>query len=342
MSGTRMTWFEELTGFREASAEAVRAQITLDGTTMTSRANGRTMTCGQLEQPTLRELRLRVHDMTSGTGRLRLREVVADVQSLHEATENAGAMFQVASQFNLLEMVAPSVTPEAGVGIYENDRTQGPACAVACGAGTIYRNYFVEIGGEVGQSASRQIDCLRDVGRALDNRNNRLWVMRNGYALASTEGLAEIQQRLLSMDDSERDELRAGLRIGLQWDTEVTLNQERQTVSQAYCSALPVAYSAYPATAWAEFAKLVLEASYEATLCAAVLNADRTGCDRIFLTLLGGGAFGNDEAWIAGAIQQALRRFVDRDLDVAIVSYGSSSWLVRNLVADWADEAGRA
>jgi hypothetical protein len=36
-------------------------------------------------------------------------------------------------------MVSPRVTPEDGVGIYDLDRTQGPACAVAAGAGTIYR-----------------------------------------------------------------------------------------------------------------------------------------------------------------------------------------------------------
>ncbi len=52
-------------------------------------------------------------------------------------------MFQVASQFNLLEMISPNVTPDDGIGIYENDPTQGPACAIACGAGTIYRNYLV-------------------------------------------------------------------------------------------------------------------------------------------------------------------------------------------------------
>ncbi|MCK5683507.1 hypothetical protein KAJ27_05280 [bacterium] len=54
-------------------------------------------------------------------------------------------MFQVASQFNLLEMVSPGVTPEEGVGRYEHDHTQGPACAIACGVGTIYRNYFEAI-----------------------------------------------------------------------------------------------------------------------------------------------------------------------------------------------------
>ena len=61
--------------------------------------------------------------------------------------ENAGALFQVASQLNLLEMTGPEVTPEDGVTIYQDDRTQGPACAIAAGAATIYRNYFAPVGG---------------------------------------------------------------------------------------------------------------------------------------------------------------------------------------------------
>ena len=40
-----------------------------------------------------------------------------------------------------MEIISPSVTPEAGIDGYETDRPQGPACAIACGAGTIYRNY---------------------------------------------------------------------------------------------------------------------------------------------------------------------------------------------------------
>jgi len=72
-------------------------------------------------------------------------------------------------QFNLLEMASPSVTPEQGVGIYEHDHTQGPACAIAAGAGTIYRNYFARVKGQIGQAASNQIDCLADIGAALGN-----------------------------------------------------------------------------------------------------------------------------------------------------------------------------
>jgi transposase len=50
-------------------------------------------------------------------------------------------------QFNLLEMTSPSVSPEHGVTRYQDDHTQGPACAIAAGAATIYRNYFAPVGG---------------------------------------------------------------------------------------------------------------------------------------------------------------------------------------------------
>ena len=66
-----------------------------------------------------------------------IREQVGDVRQLHVDSANANVLFQVASQFKLLEMTGLSVMPELGVSSYENDPTQGPACAIACGVGTI-------------------------------------------------------------------------------------------------------------------------------------------------------------------------------------------------------------
>ena len=108
-------WFESLTGFREETAKQVRANLVVDGDTMTSKVNGRVMRCGRLDTPTLRELRERARDANPPSGALRLSEVVCDVQQFHVNAENAGALFQVASQFNLLEMVSPAVAPEQGV-----------------------------------------------------------------------------------------------------------------------------------------------------------------------------------------------------------------------------------
>jgi len=187
-------WFEGLTGFREQHPEQVRANLFVDGETMVSRVNSSSMRHGQLETPPLAELRAEMQSADLPKGSLILSEVVADVQALHADATNGGALFQVASQFNLLEMVHPAVTPERGVGIYEQDLTQGPACAIACGAGTIYRNYFAEVNGRTGQSADNQIDCLHDLGIALGNTEGQLWTMQNGYALATAEGLATISR----------------------------------------------------------------------------------------------------------------------------------------------------
>jgi hypothetical protein len=325
-------WFETLTGFTEESPEQVRANITVEGTGLISRVNGRRFVCGELETPSLRELRHRVAATAQEFRPITVREVFANVQHLHADVANAGSLFQVASQFNLLEMVSPLEIPEYGVGIYENDRTQGPACAIACGAGTIYRNYFAVVNGQIGQSSTNQIDCLADLAVALGNLEGRLWQMTNGYALATQAGLIELSNRLRTSREEDRDKLRELLRIGLQWDTQVTLQQSQHRVSQAYCSALPVAYSPHPTHLWAEFATLVLEASYEATFCAAILNARKTGNNKLFLTLLGGGAFGNENDWIIRAIRRALGLYQQSGLDVAIVSYRSRKECVQPLL----------
>lgn len=328
-------WFEELTGFRETNPADVRKNIVVDGDCLLSQVNGRRMAHGHLETPTVGELRNRVRESRLPSGTIELSEVVADVQALHKLPENKDAVFQVASQFNLLEMVFPSVTPEAGISIYEDDHTQGPACAIACGAGTIYRNYFVELDGQIGQSSEQQIDCLRDLGSELGNAAGSLWEMRNGYALPTEEGLKSVSERLLAADDAEREQLRGLLRVGCHWNTEVTLSRVAHSVTQVYCSALPVGYSRHAPELWSEFAKLILDAAYEATFCTALINLLETGSNKLFLTLLGGGAFGNEEDWILAAIQRAISQFADSPLDVAIVSYGNSKPAVQDLIDDW-------
>ena len=116
-----------------------------------------------------------------------VRCVTGNVRAMHADPELERALFQVASQFNLLEMTGPSITPEDGVTRYSSDHTQGPACAIAAGAATIYRNYFVPVDGEGGQTRERELNALVHVGAALSARLDRpvsdLWTMRNGYAL---------------------------------------------------------------------------------------------------------------------------------------------------------------
>jgi hypothetical protein len=330
-----MTWFETLTGVKEVSPEHVRQYLAVEGRRLHSRVNGKSWLCGELETPSLAELRAATCRIDRKPNPLSVREVVANVQQLHQDPYHANAMFQVASQFNLLEMTSPAVTPELGVGIYENDFTQGPACAIAAGAGTIYRNYFAVVNGQIGQNAENQIDCLASIGALLGNTGQRLWEMKNGYALPSSSGLKEINRKLGTLDEPGLDQIRQALRIGLQWGTQVTLEGCDHTVSQAYCSAMPVAYTGHTLEPWAPFATLVLEAAYEAAICAANLNAHRTGNDTLFLTLLGGGAFGNRADWIMHAIRRSLKLHADCGLDVAIVSFGRSTPCIQDLIREY-------
>src|SRR5207245_9457699 len=162
-----MDWFESLTGFRETSYDDTRAKLKVEGSRLQSLINGRSCGIGNLELAPLQVLRERVKTAGGLPGRLKVSVVTGDVRQMHQLPENAGALFQVASQFNLLEMVGPTVTPEHGVTRYKDDPTQGPACAIAAGGATIYRNYFAPVDGSQGQTTERQLDGLTNLGDTL-------------------------------------------------------------------------------------------------------------------------------------------------------------------------------
>ena len=121
-------------------------------------------------------------------------------------------------------------------------------------------------------------------------------------------------------------------------DVEVTdaAGENRPLVSQTFCSALPLAYSRVPPSHWEAFASLVLQAGYEATMSAAVLNAQRGASNVVLLTQLGGGAFGNHDDWIHAAMGRALGLMSGFALDVRLVSYGTPSRAVMQMVGDFA------
>jgi hypothetical protein len=323
-----MSWFESLTGFQELNYSETRAQLFVESGRLHSRINAKNYGIGELELVSLHDLRQRAAVLENTSGSLKVSTVSGDVGTMHCDPANAGALFQVASQFNLLEMGHPGITPEDGVTRYKDDQTQGPACAIAAGAATIYRNYFAPVGPRFGQTTDQQLNGLADVSDALSSALNtpleNLWDMQNGYALATKDGLHKITKYLHGLTEAEKDLLRGKLRIGLHHNVEVTAapGPNRPYVTQAFCSALPVSYRGYPKHLWQPFAELVLEAAYEATLLAGTINMRKGGSNVIFLTLLGGGAFGNEADWIYAAIERALNKMAKYNLDITLVSYG--------------------
>lgn len=337
MASRTSSWFEKLFGFREeleqespGAFERVQAAFEYNPAagTLRSKANGATFVCGSFLTPSLGELRAEAAGALRRSGARGVVTVVHDavLDILEEHARHPHALFQAASQMNTLEMPSRGVAPEAGITAYEWDRTQGPACAIACAAGTVVRNYFADVGalasshrglppkgGPLGQRAGRQVNNLDAIEQAVRNDELRLWSVRNGYVCAARDRLAELAGAVEG--SAQRDALLPLLKIGLQEGTGVCFARGAHVyeppaapvaVSQAYCSAMPVEDA--DAAAVAPLARLLLDGAYEATLWAAVRNAARTGCADVFLTFVGGGVWGNDPDWIVAAIARAVGR----------------------------------
>lgn len=335
-----MSWFSNITGFAEGSYDGTKSRLSVrDGrlhSTKTTKSHG----IGTFELVSLADLRRAPTTERSPQG-LTLSLVRADVRDLIGSADNAGALFQVASQFNMLEMTSPAVIPEDGVTRYAWDHTQGPACAIATGAATIYRNYLIPIGDQTGQTADLQLDGLADMGAALSALTglpvHELWLMENGYALGRERGLRVANAILAETSSQKIDDIRACLKIGLLTDAEVTEDgiETGQRVSQVFCSAMPASYSGGALDVLEPLSRLVLEAAYEATLYCAERNRRLTASRKVFLTLLGAGAFGNPPSWVLAAMHRAVDRFRNSDLDVYVVSHGEAHPDLQQLVADF-------
>lgn len=289
-----MNWFEKIFGFRE-TPQSITDNISISENILFSNATEKEYVFGKLTTPSLKELRNKI---PSENGSIKLSEIIGNAGEIHKRPENKNALFQVASQFNLLEMIDPGVTPEKGITIYQNDRTQGPSCAMACPAGTLYRNYFTNI------NTLSKIESLFD---------KSFWRMQNGYALFEKEDLQELN----TLIPEYRELIIENLQIGIQWDTEV--NSTDHLVSQVYCSAIPVAYH-YNIKPYLfdVISSTILDATYEAAFIAAIINKES---NKLFLTLVGGGAFGNDKESIFSAIERSIKKFKNFDLDITLITY---------------------
>jgi hypothetical protein len=290
---------------------------------------------------------------------IHLSNITDDARSMHSKSENLFATVQAASQFNYLEFPSASGKPENGISGYEWDRTQGPACAIACAGGTAYRNYLCKRTDHPdaekaprGQTRDNQFNGLRDVEAALPKS---FWEVKNGYINSTRDDLKAFEAWLA--EEPTRVELLKGkLRIGVQANVQVTnedagmVSMKRpdgkwtrapserltkltggiQIVTQTYNSAISVAYSRCSESEWAPLAKLVLDASYEATLLVGILNAARVSSlygtlPPVLLTKVGGGVFGNLSEWIQSAIIGGCQRVAKFGvpLDVRVVHYGA-------------------
>ena len=308
-----MDWFERLTGFRETDYDDTRAKLKVEGSRLQSLVNGKSYGIGELELVSLQALRERVKSAGGLPGRLKVSVVTGDVRQMHQSPENAGALFQVASQFNLLEMISP--TSDAGAWRHplptrpysrprvRDRRRRGHDLPQLLRASR--RQRWPDNGTavrRVGRSRRGSGRRPKSAGRGIMEHAKRLCAMHPRRArrhCGASRGAATGAGRYPARQTVHRGAPRRG--------SHRCRREHRPLVSQAFCSALPVAYTRVPPSHWEAFASLVLQAAYEATMLAAVLNAQRGASNVVLLTQLGGGAFGNHDDWIHAAMRRCPR-----------------------------------
>ena len=306
-SSQSKTWFYNLFGFEEENYNLTQSNFNLISQIipsgkklfiLKSKINNRQFPIGNLEIPSLEELREKVLLNYIPTHKSVVEHIIVnDILEIHGLSENKGAMFQVASQFNCLEFITPDEKPENGITKYQWDNTQGPSCSLACAAATVYRNYFTQIDYkikhnqiienklQIGQTNKLQINNLEDILRIL---GSDFITVINGYTFSSNEKLLLLNNKLKN-DFNLRENIIKNLRIGVHYNIGVTFDKfDRKSypqnasfiehrkghlVSQAFCSAISVAYSGLSKDIWEPFSILILQATYEATLLSAVINS---------------------------------------------------------------------
>ena len=254
-------------------------------------------------------------------------------------------IFQAASQVNYLEMAGSDYTPSLGIEIYLNDRTQGPACAIASYPATLYRNSYLT------KSDTEQLNSLAECPTVIDNL-----FIRNGYVRLNYRiGLADagITEKIIK-------ELEYYSRVGVLTDTEIVLKRkysngqyeysrnigENVKTSFVWTSAfvlnpdyywesglnedrkLNSIYTKFPGTEenFERVCRVQLIRIYKLTLLAAI----KTGKKNVVLTAVGGGAFNNKQEWILEAIRQAIVEYQNYPLKVYYFSRDNETSLKSN------------
>lgn len=318
-------WFENLFGFQETTQESTIKMLDIDTESgiLVSKANNRMFHIGKFTTPSLQTIRDYYFKISNQTkpGIVEFdHRAINDILYIHH--QYPDAVFQAASQFNCLEFQNSYMIPENGITEYVYDYTQGPACALACAAGTLYRNCL--------QTETTQINNLCELEAKLPN----YWTVKNGYVFSDKTKIMELNKKLY--DIKNLNSLRDYVRIGLHQNVGVTFydrftpiesnlasnssaffNQDIR-VTQCYCSAISCGYTNIPIKLWEPLARIILEANYEATIWAAAINRLLGGSKDVFLTFVGGGVFKNELEWITDAIGRAIVIAKKYNLDLNI------------------------
>jgi len=238
-----------------------------------------------------------------------------DVGYLQALVSNKKAVFQVASNFNGIEAITEDGHPDHDhfTEIYWRDNTQGPAASISAGAAAIARVHSAFLGTSNdlttwSQTKKRQLNFMENLKDHFPQHNG--YVILSGTEPKFPRVESKDYYKLLLMSKTcyhKNCQVTTGHKstIGL----EKVLNTS-QVVDQCLCAAINIAQGAsgmVNATMLDIESKcrFALDLAYFGTYLEAIIN----GRSRIFLSMVGGGAFGNKKEWIYSAMIGAHKKW---------------------------------
>lgn len=269
-----------------------------------------------------------IHGLDSDTN-LNMMQYV-DVMACCSHSQFNGCTVQVASNFNCLEFVNENQKKSDGVTDYALNGTQGPSASLSCASSLVYRNYFYE--------NSHFSNSTNHSNRHINDKEINLLIktpltVKHGKVLIQTRSEVE---RLKSSQFNWSD--KTNYYVGHHRNCEVCLERDlkrpdhfsmfhnkKQFVNQVFCSAFNFSENVIFNSFTTTIAQHIMNSMYESTILAAILNhlehPELPGSNKCFLTLLGGGVFGNPREIIAPAIVRTLELISKSGLDVNIMLY---------------------
>jgi hypothetical protein len=240
------------------------------------------------------------------------------------------SMVQAASQFNSLEMTGPSVTPEEGIGIYQYDRTQGPAVAMTAAPGTFVRNYAII------ESLGKQFNGLEDLNLEIQNG-----YLRWGNAPDSV--LQKVKNR------ENHDKIRVPFMLYTQlvgyhstvYKGPFKFHQTTKLSHQAYTSSAPINIYGNSGNREKQYSigYHIVTLEYKAMIAMSIIlhqldkDAGITTKEypTIDINLIGTGAFNNPLGIILSALATAILYFKDYPVTYRIHTHGGNNATVTGL-----------
>ena len=218
------------------------------------------------------------------------------------------ALVQVASNFNCLEVPSLYMPPNWG-GLVEKihkDETQGPAACCGPLSGCLYRAHFYRFSdGQLGQTGTRQIELLSDFEYA-----------------STTNGKLRLTGDEKSVPIDKIDKIVGSIKCGLHRSQPVLFGRnktgmnydidEPQMIDQVFNASINMGDigKSPDRDELIKICRTLLRAAYESAYLCAILGRNRV----LYLTMVGGGVFGNPEKIILEEMVRAHRLYAHKSV----------------------------